>query len=178
VGGRRGPRAPRDDVGIVSARPAVTTGVAAGDIAIRVATHDDVPAIVALEQVSFNNPWSAESFVAFLSRDTARILVAVRGAEVVGYAIVAWVLDEAELANIAVAPAERGRGVGARLLDEGLAQLASLGVRAVFLEVRGENAVAQRLYGSRGFAPVGRRRAYYDNPVDDAVLMRRGAAMD
>jgi ribosomal-protein-alanine N-acetyltransferase len=153
-------------------------GVAAEGVAIRAATRADVPAIVALERVSFNNPWSEESFYAFLARETAQILVAVRGVEIVGYAIIAWVLDEAELANIAVAPAERGRGVGSRLLDDGLARLAALGVRAVFLEVRGANAVAQRLYGSRGFVAVGRRRAYYDNPVDDAVLMRRGAAMD
>ena len=153
-------------------------GGASTGIAIREATRDDVPAIVALERVSFNNPWSAESMHAFLDRETARILVAVRGPELVGYAIIAWVLDEAELANIAVAPADRGRGVGAQLLDDGLARLAALGVRTVFLEVRGANAVAQRLYGSRGFVPVGRRRAYYENPVDDAVLMRRGAAMD
>jgi len=145
---------------------------------VRVAQRDDVAAIVALERVSFNNPWSEESFHAFLARETARVLVAVRGETVVGYAIIAWVLDEAELANIAVAPAERGQGIGAQLLDRGLADLTALGVHAVYLEVRAANAVAQRLYASRCFVPVGRRARYYDNPTDDAVLMRRGPAMD
>jgi ribosomal-protein-alanine N-acetyltransferase len=100
------------------------------------------------------------------------------GAETLGYAIIAWVLDEAELANIAVTPAARGGGVGARLLDHALAELAAMGIGTVYLEVRGANAVAQRLYASRGFEPVGRRARYYDNPVDDAILMRRGAALD
>jgi ribosomal-protein-alanine N-acetyltransferase len=168
VGGGAGPRAPRDDLRVVNA---------SADIAIRVATRADVAAIVALEKASFNNPWSAESFESFFARETSRILVASKGATVIGYAIIAWVLDEAELANIAVAPTERGIGVGARLLDRGLADLGALGITTVYLEVRGANAVAQKLYASRGFAPVGRRAQYYDNPVDDAILMRRAPAV-
>jgi ribosomal-protein-alanine N-acetyltransferase len=150
----------------------------AAGIGIRIATRDDVDAIVGIETLSFNNPWSADSFRAFLARETSRIFVAHRGAETLGYAIIAWVLDEAELANIAVTPAARGGGVGARLLDHALAELAAMGIGTVYLEVRGANAVAQRLYASRGFEPVGRRARYYDNPVDDAILMRRGAALD
>jgi ribosomal-protein-alanine N-acetyltransferase len=165
VGSGAGTRAARDDIRVVSA--AVTP------IVIRAATREDVGAIVAIEALSFNNPWSAESFEAFLARETARVLAAVRDGVMVGYAIISWVLDEAELSNIAVTPAERGRGVGAALLDRALADLTALGVGTVYLEVRGANAVAQSLYASRGFAPVGRRARYYDNPVDDAILMRR-----
>lgn len=150
----------------------------AAAVDVRAATRDDVRAIVAIEARSFSNPWSADSFHAFLARETARILVACRGPAVVGYAIIAWVLDEAELANIAVTPEARAQGIGAALLDRALAELATLGIQTVHLEVRGANVVAQQLYGSRGFAPVGRRARYYDNPVDDAILMRRGAALD
>ena len=146
------------------------------EIAVRAAVRDDVDAIVALERASFPDPWSAQSFRAFLARETARIVVAARGPELLGYAIVAWVLDEAELANIAVTPAERGQGIGAMLLDRCIDDLTALGVRTVHLEVRAANMVAQKLYASRGFAPVGRRAGYYEHPVVDAVLMRRGPA--
>jgi ribosomal-protein-alanine N-acetyltransferase len=143
---------------------------------IRAATREDVGAIVAIEQLSFNNPWSPQSFDAFLARETARTFVACRGEVVLGYAIIAWVLDEAELANIAVRPSERRHGTGAALLDRALGDLAAMGIGTVHLEVRGANAGAQTLYASRGFAPVGRRAGYYDNPVDDAILMRKDAA--
>jgi ribosomal-protein-alanine N-acetyltransferase len=93
-------------------------------------------------------------------------------ATVVGY-VVAWlVADEAEVANLAVAPEWRGRGVGAALLDAALNEARKGGAHVAHLEVRDSNVAARALYGSRGFMPVGRRRRYYQAPVEDAVLLR------
>ena len=91
--------------------------------------------------------------------------------EVLGYAVLYVVADQAELANLAVAPAFRGRGVGRALLESVVAVARELGVRQLFLEVRQSNSVAQRLYRSVGFVPVALRRGYYEAPVEDALVM-------
>jgi ribosomal-protein-alanine N-acetyltransferase len=98
--------------------------------------------------------------------------VACSAAALIGY-VVAWLVgDEAEVANLAVAPEWRGQGVGAALLDAALAEMRRGGAHVAHLEVRDSNMPARALYGSRGFTPVGRRRRYYQAPVEDAVLLR------
>ena len=92
---------------------------------------------------------------------------------VVGYCIMLRAADEAEIANIATAPGARRRGIGARLLDDAIAAGEAAGVVAMFLEVRESNAAARAMYVAAGFSPVGRRRAYYSLPTEDAVLMLR-----
>lgn len=139
---------------------------------IRRAVEADVPAIHAIETASFGDPWSERSFRSMLAVERVRATVVERDGAVVGYCI-AWLLgDEAELANLAVAPGARRSGVGAALLDELLAALDADGV-TVYLEVRDSNASAQALYRSRGFAASGRRKGYYARPTEDAIIMRR-----
>ena len=88
-----------------------------------------------------------------------------------GYAL-GWVAaDEAELANIAVAPPHRRSGVGNRLLESMREAAAALGATRMYLEVRESNEVAQAFYRSRGFAVTGRRREYYNRPREDALTM-------
>ena len=140
---------------------------------LRAAREADIEQVTAIEQVSFSDPWTAGSFRSLLGNPHVHFAVAVDGEHVVGY-IVAWfVFDEAEVANLAVAQAVRGQGVGASLLDAALAAAGRRNIEAVFLEVRESNAAARALYGSRAFVEVGRRRAYYRRPVEDAVVMRR-----
>jgi len=74
--------------------------------------------------------------------------------------------------NLAVVPEQRGQGLGARLLDAGLAAIQARGGSEVFLEVRASNAVAQSLYAGRGFRTEGRRRGYYRRPDEDALVLR------
>lgn len=145
---------------------------------IRRATPTDVPAIHAIECVAFGDPWSEASFHASVGADQVEALVAEDGGRVVGYAIGWCFVPEAEVANIAVAPAERRRGSGGALLDGLLSRLASRGVDTVFLEVRAGNAAARTLYETRGFEAVGRRRGYYRRPTEDAVIMRRQRKAD
>jgi ribosomal-protein-alanine N-acetyltransferase len=66
----------------------------------------------------------------------------------------------------------RGRGLGGKLLDAALDEVASRGADQVFLEVRESNHTARSLYASRGFTEVSRRRGYYRSPVEDALVLR------
>ncbi|MEX2181787.1 MAG: ribosomal protein S18-alanine N-acetyltransferase [Gemmatimonadaceae bacterium] len=140
---------------------------------IRDAVEADLGAIVAIERASFSDPWTEKSFRAMLGHGTVQLRVAERGRSVLGYSV-AWIVgDEAEIANLAVAAAERRQGIGAALLDDLLALVDREASSTVHLEVRAGNAAAQALYASRGFTACGRRKAYYAAPVEDAVIMKR-----
>jgi len=92
---------------------------------------------------------------------------------VLGYVVSWYVVDEAEIANLAVANDVRRAGVGARLLDHALDIAKERHSHVVFLEVRESNGGARALYASRGFEVAGRRAKYYRKPVEDALVLRR-----
>jgi ribosomal-protein-alanine N-acetyltransferase len=128
--------------------------------------------IVAIENDLFGGPWTEGMFRqeirdGFLSRP----LVGLVDGAVVGY-VVAWFLrEEVHLLNIAVARAHQGRGYARRMLER-LVELARDGNRSsISLEVRVSNARAIRLYESIGFVAAGRRREYYQNDREDALIM-------
>ena len=85
-------------------------------------------------------------------------------------------VDESELANLAVLPAARNRGIGGMLLKSALTAAEDRGSVEMYLEVRASNASAIALYTSHGFSEVGRRRGYYRKPVEDALVLRRAPA--
>ena len=133
------------------------------------------PAIAAIEREAFSDPWSARSFREALSHPSVYFACARRdGRTLLGYVVAWFVADEGEIANLAVAPAAWGSGIGRALLDAALREAAARKLTAVYLEVRDSNARARHLYGSRGFdgdwtADV----AYYRRPVEDAIVLRR-----
>lgn len=92
---------------------------------------------------------------------------------IVGYLIAREAVGTGEILNLAVDPSYRRSGIARALLDAGLAVLRQRAVDEVFLEVRVSNEAAQALYRGAEFRPVGRRRAYYRNPVEDALVLRR-----
>lgn len=145
------------------------------DVSLRPAKADDIRAIVAIERLSFGDPWSESAFGELLRSRSAIFLVATRGDEkaIAGYVIGFVIADEAEILNLAVTPGERGRGLGGDLLDAGLDIARKRGAREAFLEVRESNASALALYLSRGFSALSRRGKYYRNPVEDALVLRR-----
>ena len=144
------------------------------DASFRSAAIDDVPFVVAIERASFSDPWSETTFRDLLRLRHAIFLVAVEGVgqAVCGYVIAVVVAGEAEILNLAVVSAARGRGLGGRLLDAALGIVQERGARQVFLEVRESNASALALYSSRGFFALTRRIKYYRNPVEDALVLR------
>ena len=142
----------------------------------------DLPAVLAIEEAVFgDDAWPASFFERDLANEHSTYVVlelisngpmAAR-AELAGYAGY-WLLeDEANLMNIAVAPAWQGRGLGEYLLRNVLTRMQAEGAAACTLEVRVGNASAQALYSKLGFAVTGRRKRYYQNNGEDALLMAR-----
>jgi ribosomal-protein-alanine N-acetyltransferase len=142
---------------------------------IRRAMERDLAAIARIENESFSDPWSVADFRTVMHNPHAIFLVAADDATpaVAGYVVMLCVLDESEILNIAVDPARRGTALGGRLLDAGMAEAESRGSRTTFLDVRESNAAAKKLYESRGFEEISRRRKYYRSPVEDALILRR-----
>jgi ribosomal-protein-alanine N-acetyltransferase len=131
--------------------------------------------MVEIEEASFSDPWSAASFAGYLSDSNvgrALVTVAQSGERVVGYSVMLFALPDADLANIAVAPTARGQGTGRLLLDRTLMAARAVGTRTVFLEVRASNGAAIKMYEAAGFAQFARRRRYYRDPVEDALVLR------
>ncbi len=143
---------------------------------IRGARRDDVEDIAAIERRAFSDPWSAGSFRALFGNPLVHFAVAEDSltGRVLGYVVSWYVVDEAEIANLAVADDVRRAGVGARLLDHALDIAKERRCQVVFLEVRESNVAARALYTSRGFEVAGRRAKYYRKPVEDALVLRRG----
>ena len=142
-------------------------------VTISAATSKDVRAIAAIERLAFTDPWSEQSFREVLSHPAVYFACARDGSGVAGYVVAWFAADEGEIANLAVDPASWGTGVGRTLLDSALDEAARRGTAAMYLEVRESNQRARRLYGSRGFAEIGRRRGYYQHPAEDAIVLRR-----
>ena len=133
----------------------------------------DVPAILEIERAVFSDPWSAQSFREALGHPAVYFSCARRDeGDVLGYVVAWFVADEGEIANLAVARSAWGEGIGRALLDGALSEAVSRDVTAVYLEVRESNERARRLYESRGFEDVGRRRGYYRRPIEDAIVLR------
>ena len=141
-------------------------------IVIRRAASGDLASVVEIERASFSDPWSPAAFRSALNEARLNFHVALNSDAVVGYAVSWCVLDESELANLAVLPRLRGQHVGAALLDKAMSDARLEGCAVMHLEVRESNAAARALYGSRGFGIVGRRKGYYRAPVEDALILR------
>jgi len=140
----------------------------------------DLEAVLEIERQSFRTPWSRQAFLHELERNRVAGLWVARGERsrdeaaavpVLGYLCLWAVADEVHVTNLAVHPARRGEGVGRRLLGTLLAHHRSRGARRAFLEVRPGNAEARRLYEGLGFKEVGRRRGYYVDTGEDALLL-------
>lgn len=133
---------------------------------------DDIPAVHAIERVSFPVPWPTYAFRQELeSNRMARYLVVRAHDRVVAYAGMWLMVDEAHVTTFAVLPAWRRRGIGGRLLLEMLQLAVRLGASVVSLEVRLSNVAARRLYQRFGFRPVGVRPRYYSDNGEDALIM-------
>lgn len=142
-------------------------------VAIRPAREADLEALAALEEESFSGPWSAAMLAEELRRELAWVEVAEVNGQIVGYSCVWRVVDTCHLLRVATAPGLRRRGVGRALLLRLEARARAAGLREVELEVASRNAPAIALYRALGYVEVGRRRAYYRDPIDDALLMSR-----
>ncbi len=142
-------------------------------IVVRPLVTADGAALAALVAEVLPGTWSAGAVVDELARADARVLGAREGEALVGFAMVRLGVGEAELLLIGVRAERRRAGLARALWAAAEAALVGEGVEAVFLEVRAANAAARAFYARVGFAEVGRRRAYYSDPTDDAVVLSR-----
>ena len=140
---------------------------------IRKMTAREVPQVAELEKLCFAMPWSEKSVAGELDNPLALWLVAMDGESLAGYVGSQTVMDETDMMNLAVTPQFRRQGVGEALLNALVASLKELGSRCLTLEVRDSNGPARALYAKLGFAEVGRRRGYYRDPREDALILRK-----
>ena len=131
------------------------------------ASREDIPALCALENECFSEPWSEKSFEDFFALDFTVALKAVEDRKIVGYAGLYISGDDGDITNVAVTASMRRKGVG-RALIEGLKALPP---KKLFLEVRESNNAAIALYESEGFVRDGIRKNFYSNPRENAILM-------
>ena len=129
--------------------------------------------IAELERICFSDPWSEKSIATELDSRLSLWLVAMDGEKVAGYVGSQSVLGETDMMNIAVSPDYRRQGIGEKLVVELIQKLTEKGNHSLTLEVRASNDPAQKLYEKLGFEQVGRRKNYYRNPKEDALILRK-----
>ena len=141
----------------------------AGPPKIRRAGASDLAAILRIEQQTPSaSHWTKAEYERILAAEL--LLVAETGKAIVGFLCAKQVAGEWTLENIAVAPERQRQGIAQELLTALIVQVRQSGASTVFLEVRESNLPARRFYEKHGFAEVGRRRRYYQSPVEDAVI--------
>ena len=132
-----------------------------------------VAEVARLETVCFSDPWSERSMASELSNPLSYWLVALDGDRVAGYVGSQSVLGESDMMNVAVDPDYRRQGIAEQLVTELIAALKDRGNYQLTLEVRASNTPAQKLYEKLGFVTVGKRPRYYQNPKEDALILRK-----
>jgi [ribosomal protein S18]-alanine N-acetyltransferase len=141
-------------------------------IAIERMRSADLEEVLAIERTSFSMPWSRGAFLYELEQNrVARCYVVREDGRLIGYICLWEVADEVHITNVAVHPDLRRRGVGRSLLSAVLDDARQRKLRLVVLEVRPSNVEALGLYESFGFRVVGRRRGYYYDTGEDALVM-------
>ncbi len=123
------------------------------------------------------DPWSAGMLADTLENDRSTVIGVYNRqlSKLCAYGVLYTAADEADVANIAVMPENRGCGVGYSLLSKMVEFSRNAGANRIFLEVRESNLAAVRLYEKSGFVKIGKRRNYYTNPREDAIIMVLGS---
>ena len=135
-------------------------------------TH--VASVAAIEKECFGSAaWSERSVAGELTNDLALWLVAVDGDTVAGYVGSQTACDETDMMNVAVTAAFRRQGIAEKLVHALIEELKAMGSHCLTLEVRASNAPAISLYEKLGFLETGRRKNYYRNPREDALILRK-----
>ena len=134
---------------------------------------EHVPQVAQLEKLCFADPWSEMSIASELQSIWSYWVVALDGDQLVGYVGSQSSFDESDIMNIAVHPDWRRQGIAESLIGALIGELKKRGSHALLLEVRASNDPAIALYGKLGFRQVGRRKNYYRNPKEDALILRK-----
>lgn len=132
---------------------------------------EDLDQVMKIEESLFAVPWTREGYFTFLTRENSMFLVVEEKGEILGYCGLLMVLDEGDVTNVAVRGDRQREGIGNFLMESLIRLSLEQGIRMIHLEVRAGNETAIRLYERLGFVRDGLRKAYYTDPVEDAILM-------
>lgn len=146
------------------------------DIQLRRAQPGDLAALLALENATFDSDrLSARQWRHHLDSASGTVLLVEDGPWLLGSVLLLFRqgLDSARIYSLATAAAARGRGIGSALLDAAEIEAAARGCRRLRLEVRRDNAPAQRLYSGHGYQPIGERIDYYADGTDAVRYEKR-----
>ena len=141
------------------------------DEVIREMSLDDLDSIMEIERLSFASPWTKRLFEGTLASPISTSFIMKKGTDTLGYIILYSIADEAHILNVAVHPHFRGKGYASTLIKFALGYFEEKGAHEFFLEVREGNMVAIRLYQRFGFEKIGRRKKYYPETNEDALVM-------
>lgn len=145
-------------------------------LTLRPLTLGDVAAVAAITRASPGAAQWSDAEFARISRGEVpetQAWVAEAAGHPVGFVVTRSAADEVEILNIAVEISQRGRGIGAQLVEHALAEARAAGASRAFLEVRESNLAAIALYTQRGFRQTGRREGYYTAPTEAALILAR-----
>ncbi len=134
--------------------------------------RENIRAIAELEKVCFSQPWSKQAISDSFENGT-KFFAAVKGKRLLGYVGINCVLDEGYITNIAVLPQFRRQGIADALIERIFSLAKDTRLSFVSLEVRESNKAAISLYTKKGFKPEGKRRNFYREPAEDAIIMTK-----
>lgn len=147
------------------------SGPADGIISVRDMLPGDVSAVAAIEREAFSTPWSEKGFLDAIKLEHTVCLTAEYEGNIVGYSVLYYAADEGNISTIAVNSRFLRRGVADRLLSCTKEEARKRKLSYIYLDVRPSNLPARKLYEKHGFVPVGRRKNFYREPLEDALLM-------
>jgi ribosomal-protein-alanine N-acetyltransferase len=143
-------------------------------VQVRLATPADLPALLALDRgASAAAHWSEADYQRLLAEAAGRVTMVIEEDHVQGFIVGRGLGPEWEIENIVIASPAQRRGLGTRLVQEWLDLAQTQGAQAVFLEVRESNRAARTFYSKLGFVESGRRKSYYRNPEEDALMYKK-----
>jgi ribosomal-protein-alanine N-acetyltransferase len=158
-----------------------TRRVITQDIFVSRMTEHDLLAVVEIEETCGLSRWGWEAYHNEIAEGRGALMLVARSGrvrpeeldskDIVGFIAARSTGDEVHINNVAVRPTFRLRGIGAALLGNVLKEGARMGARSAILEVRAANMAAQALYARLGFRMIGRRKGYYTDPPEDALVM-------
>ena len=140
-------------------------------ITIREMTEEDIDGVLSVEKESFSTPWTERLFYDEVKNPRTIYYVCCEDDEIIAYGGMWHVVDEGQITNVAVKKDFRNMGVGSKVLKELIDWAKEHEIVVIGLEVRAGNENALLLYKKFGFEAVGKRKDYYKNPTEDAILM-------
>lgn len=135
--------------------------------------QEDLDQVMEIEEKSFSDPWDRSFFSQDIDNPSALPLVAKVSERVTGYVCLWKMLDEIQITNIAVSPHMRRRGIGKQMMEKMLRKAQEEDYRRITLDVRISNQPGIGLYEKFGFREAGRRKNYYRQPPEDALILEK-----